>query len=347
MGLTKLFLPGILVFILVVTMPSCDSFAQDNYYINTYLMPNMDTPTNALMKINLVERRVTDSLIFDRRGEYFQKAPASIAPFQGYSFLLSFFNGGLAAKNSEVGQQTYTYYYVVNAQDFNIIRQDSLANTQVTRIVNARRDSLIIDLIDGNTGGWRRGRYFFNRNTHRLDEIDRRAIPSNPVEIVIGEYINPIYLGELQNHKYYYDLVDGASVALIAVDSLNNITYENIIGDITQSAVVIGFDPENRYIYNVILRFRFLSSEPEYSSSDTIRNQLIKIDPSTLIATDSLILQPGDAYFTNEIGKADVIGNLFIYYFSKGDGYKRFDPAYMLIFDTRTNEATWLRVGWR
>jgi len=38
---------------------------------------------------------------------------------------------------------------------------------------------------------------------------------------------------------------------------------------------------------------------------------------------------------------------IIYYYYFWQDGYEGFDPAYLLIFDTRTNEASWLRVGWR
>jgi hypothetical protein len=52
-------------------------------------------------------------------------------------------------------------------------------------------------------------------------------------------------------------------------------------------------------------------------------------------------------YIINEIGECDNIGPYMVYYYFAQEDYRYFSPAMLFIFDTRTNEATWLRVGWR
>jgi hypothetical protein len=55
---------------------------------------------------------------------------------------------------------------------------------------------------------------------------------------------------------------------------------------------------------------------------------------------------PGD-YPDGTFDVADVVGPYIVYYFFGREGIMRYAPAMLFIFDTRTNEATWLRVGWR
>jgi len=52
-------------------------------------------------------------------------------------------------------------------------------------------------------------------------------------------------------------------------------------------------------------------------------------------------------YIGSGYGPCERIGPYFIYYFFDGEDYRYFSPAMLFIFDTRTNQATWLRVGWR
>ncbi len=55
---------------------------------------------------------------------------------------------------------------------------------------------------------------------------------------------------------------------------------------------------------------------------------------------------PGD-YPDGTFDVADVVGPYIVYYFFGREELNRYAPAMLFIFDTRTNEATWLRVGWR
>jgi len=55
---------------------------------------------------------------------------------------------------------------------------------------------------------------------------------------------------------------------------------------------------------------------------------------------------PGD-YPDGDFDVADIVGPYIVYYFFGREGIERYAPAMLFIFDTRTNEATWLRVGWR
>jgi len=340
--LLKLIIASFLVIIFVRDIV----VAQDDYYINTYLATDSGIFRNALLKIDLRSRRVADSLAFYINGEFLQKRPLSLANFDRGNYSLDFIINGLSGKNSEMTGQVNTHYFVINNRILNIVRQDSLIGAQLTRIRQVRGDSIFVDLIDDQSGGWRRANYRMERNGLDLREIDRQ-LPHQNDHIIIGDYRDPITINNMGNRKYYYDLVDGEMAVLFAADSLGTILNEHIVGNISQETIIIGFNTRDSLIYYATLKFKLLSTDPEYSSNDSIRNEIIRLNANSFVVVDSLSLEPGIAYFANEIGAADFVGDLLVYYFSKGDGYKRFDPAYMLIFDTRTNEATWLRVGWR
>ncbi len=80
-----------------------------------------------------------------------------------------------------------------------------------------------------------------------------------------------------------------------------------------------------------------------------ISSYLLIYNIDDLSLADSLYIPdypPGD-YIGGEFGVADVVGPYIVYYYFIGDGIPQFAPAMLFIFDTRTNEAAWLRVGWR
>ena len=70
---------------------------------------------------------------------------------------------------------------------------------------------------------------------------------------------------------------------------------------------------------------------------------------NTFALLDSLPVAdyPPDDYPNEAFDVADIIGPYIVYYFWGGESLTRRAPAMLFIFDTRTNEATWLRVGWR
>ena len=91
----------------------------------------------------------------------------------------------------------------------------------------------------------------------------------------------------------------------------------------------------------------------EYSQKDYGENwinshvKLFNLSNFGLINTIPLVdYSPGN-YPDGVFDKADVVGPYIVYYFFGREGLMKYAPAMLFIFDTRTNEATWLRVGWR
>jgi hypothetical protein len=190
--------------------------------------------------------------------------------------------------------------------------------------------------------------YLLNSANNNWMEINRNHYSSRANEgIIIGHYHDPYYLGRSNQYNYYYDFGDESTVNLLQVDRNGSISREIPVGDYANESVILGFNPLNYNIYCFDLRFKLLSMDPPPESPDSIRNAVYIYDANTLVLTNTVYLGMGDKYLAKEFDNADYADDYLVYYFAKGDGYQRFDPAYLLIFDTRTNEATWLRVGWR
>jgi hypothetical protein len=56
---------------------------------------------------------------------------------------------------------------------------------------------------------------------------------------------------------------------------------------------------------------------------------------------------PEGDFISGSYGPAELVGPYIVYYFGESNDLGQLYPAMLFIFDTRTNEATWLRVGWR
>jgi len=82
---------------------------------------------------------------------------------------------------------------------------------------------------------------------------------------------------------------------------------------------------------------------------DWIQSHVLIYDGNDFSLVDSIAIPdyPEGEYIAGDFGVADVVGDYIVHYFFPKGGLEDFEPAMLFIFDTRTNETTWLRVGWR
>jgi hypothetical protein len=81
-----------------------------------------------------------------------------------------------------------------------------------------------------------------------------------------------------------------------------------------------------------------------------IKNHVNIYDNRTFALLDSMPVPdyPKGDYIDGPFDVADIIGPYIVYYFFESESREfAVAPAMLFIFDTRTNQATWLRVGWR
>ncbi len=339
----------ILLGLLLTVFSSKNLFAQ-YYYVNGYSSTNDVMCNNTIYKIDLENKVILDSINFNIQGEFVDEKPSQINIGNRWRFLISLLTNGLSGKNSIPMENVNTYYFIVNRENFTITHQNSLPLRQVTEIKNITGDSLNLAWIDDsdNRGGFFRSKYIFNRFNNQFIEVERFDEDSEPEhEIIIGSYKNPYSFGLHNEMKYYYDFYGDSYVNIFSTQNDSDIVFEMNAGDFSQESIILGHSPENNFIYNFKLRFKLLSMYPPPESPDSIHNTVTIIDGSSFNIINTFELDPGNIYLAKELGQVDYINGYLVYYFARSDGYGRFDPAYLLIFDTRTNEASWLRVGWR
>ena len=104
------------------------------------------------------------------------------------------------------------------------------------------------------------------------------------------------------------------------------------------------------YIFD--LNYEYHIYEPEWEKlygQDWITPEVYIYDPISLdlIECDTIADFPKNNFPGIEYGLADVVGNYIVVYFFDCELREGFLPAMLFIFDTRTNTARWLNVGWR
>lgn len=315
-------------------------------FVNSYSFRD-GAYSNAVYKIDIVNSQIVDSVFFAEKGEFTAKHPAEIT-FRNQKYLLSSFNSGQPAKNSVPGPYIVTHLNLLRYRNLNPIFQDSLMFSQVTKIKEIGNDSLEIEWFADNQigGGIYLSKFVFRSNLNRLEKIT--TIPlSQQSSITVGNYTDPVWITNFQDKDYYWDIVDGANIVLFKVDNNGVVMDETAIGDRTINNIAIGFNMELNKIIYIKTPFRLLSYNPAYESPENIEAQIIYLSLADFSVENIIPIDMGNAYCGYEVGKAFSYGSYTYYYYFSGDGYGQFDPAYLLIFDTRTNEATWLRVGWR
>ena len=316
------------------------------YFVNAYTRAG-DHYSNAIYKVDIDSKIIIDSVIIDGKGEFFGKHPFEIT-FGNQDFLISSINAGLPGKNSRSGPYPITHIYLIRSRSVDLVFQDSLIHGHISKIRQIGNDSLDIEWFADNQSGGSDflSKFVFRPNSNRLDRIMNMPL-SQQIPFTIGNYVDPVWLMHLENSNYYWDIVDGTNIVLFKVDDNGNLSNETIIGDRTIANCALGY---NSYIDKLICfktPFKLLSYSPTYESPDSIEAEVLYFNINDFAIDSTFTIDMGIAYCGYEVGKALSYGHYTYYYYFSGDGYGQFDPAYLLIFDTRTNETDWLRVGWR
>jgi hypothetical protein len=155
---------------------------------------------------------------------------------------------------------------------------------------------------------------------------------------------NPLNLYYSLNNSRYW---------LIRINNGGSLVTDSLMAeDGSPSSAIFAYHPVTNKIYIFHLNFeqhgKFSELDKNYGDR-WIQPQVLVYDPDTFQLMERHTITdfiPGN-YPLVENGPADVIGDYIVYYFFDDEWMGKFNPAMLFIFDTRTNEATWLRVGWR
>jgi hypothetical protein len=320
-------------------------------FLNSYVVADKRVD-NFVFKIDIDSKQIADSVNLNIDGEFISRYPSTLLR-DNSPFIVSILTNGLSGKNSIIKGQIDSYYTVIIGSNLNILFQDSILNRQLSKSNLIAGDTMGIEWF-GNlqgTGGWFKSKYMLNFNSGRLRNLNNRIFNEDDYSsLIIGQYYAPKFIMADSLAKYYWgyhNIGDSSYVNIIKADNDDNITNEYTLGERTIADIVVGYNQFTHMIYAIITPYKLLSFYPPIESPNTLIPGIIIIDPIDFRITQSLSIDMNDVYLGHETGTASQIGPFVYYYYFSGDGYGQFDPAYLLIFDTRTNEATWLRVGWR
>ena len=341
---------AILLFVLVN-----GSFAQ-NYYVNTYGDSNDENLRPILIKaINLTSRQITDSVIVANYGYIWLKNPAQITS-NGIQVLVTVVENGSYAKNSYMGPNSVIYSVVQAGRDMTIVRRDSINDAiidcfdqfpgeQTFRLGLARHVDTSYTMILPT------GNYGLNDNFDLL----RQSIFSPEIYpgrlSNIGEFKYPTRINPQNPRNLYYCLKNYQYWLAHIINNQIVVDSLQLETDLPASAV-FAYHPIRDKIYVFHLNYeqhgKFRENDKNYGQN-WIAPEVSIYDPNTFQLLESHQIADFDSsnYPLRERGVADVVGNYIVYYFFQDEWLGKFYPAMLFIFDTRTNQATWLRVGWR
>jgi hypothetical protein len=327
-----------------------------HYYVNVYDSTEQHGFGIYVKSIDLNIAVIQGSIFLNKYGVIRGKKPVSII-LNNREFFISFSENGGFNKNSQMGLGNYVVNYLIFTDSDN----------QLNEIVSDSIVGVTLGYVDqfSSEEGFRFGL--------RSDDNERDVLPEGiyglqqDLNFILKQRkpasIRPDILRNIDNYHYLRRIFSASSRNLYTsypyahnvirlnngntrvIDSLRFPSEEGQIDLYTYHPVA-----DRIYLFhlNYEIHGKFTESERNYDDN-TEEPQVLIYDAETfgLVETLPIPNYPDGDYPGPEEGIADIAGDFIVYYFFEDDWIGRFSPAMLFIFDTRTNEASWLRVGWR
>jgi hypothetical protein len=331
----------IIILIFLCIMPQLAG-AGEYYYTCSYAQPRWGTNI-IFSKIDLDKKVIVFSKEIPITGAIcFFNPPLIEDDDNKYFFLATIY--GLPGHNTPAGNP-YGYYALVT-EDGNIVQIDSIPNTHFIHVIDTLKSTI---LYHDSTGAPIISQLTLDQDSKVVfNNIGEDIYRSKDYPIIGGfryfNRIDPFFnraYWNVANNGIYILLIDGSMEILI--DSLN-------VSAPTKRSYLLGISPNYAKIYTFYIDCTCKGYE-YYTEIDSIAPSYAKTFSSKdLSLIDSLnILNPCTDSICIDIAGASChrVNDYLVYLIVSSVGIENFAPALLFIFDTRTNEATWLRVGWR
>ncbi len=318
-----------------------------NYILNTYKRcDSCDFKQIATVFVDLENSAITDEIIISNYGDIVNNIPVKIGNNR-HSYLINAILQGCYCANTSMGKRK-TRIVVIDGESHQIrISYDDTTlfiyhfeNRNSNRIFItagselSNRDSLFGEYSLGKN--WRFSelrRYPVNFNANYYGRIGR-FWPLEGIDTLLNIFSN------IQDDYLY--LIKADAQRRVILDTIN-------AGNSYTEAIIYTVKDTTLYLFHLNCeRHAGLSSDKDYGEN-WIYSRVTIYDAHSMNPIDSVRIPdyPHGDYIVNEHGVADVIGPFIVYYFFYQESLEVNSPAMLFIFDTRTNETTWLRVGWR
>jgi hypothetical protein len=319
------------------------------YYVCSYAEPSWGSSQIRVTALHLNSRDQVWTTVVDLPGELESKKPIKLTSGQHDLWFVST-HYGLPSKNSPTLGIVSTHYAVLDNEG-SILRTGEIADIFLRSFKPYRPDSVRIDFIEGSGPDSRQFKGTLSLNRQRTPIIANTrgySIPPRDLPPIAGfDYYQPI---SMANNTHFWS-VQPEGTYILDVNLADSVLADslNIESDVSYF-YLFGLSHDDSLVYVFYMNYNRLVG-PEWMQKLNIDSSYVKIfDALSFALLDSIPIPypPLDSgYVGGTTGVCDPIGPYLVYFDMSSDGMEYFSPAMLFIFDTRTNEASWLRVGWR
>jgi hypothetical protein len=333
---------------IISMMLGTNVYAQNSYYYTcAYLNDNWDTDIK-VSKVDLTIPAIIDSTELHLPGEIVFKTP--VRSISGDKYIYAADNGE-ASKNSRFLNPIVCNYCILDS-NLNILISSQIQDVSLfSRSGGVIESGLIIDYVlkRNNLFMPMKGRLTLDRtNQFRIvDSHENHDSDSGYPNIGGFRYFNKI---SENNNRLYWNLNE-RGMYLLRLDMDRGTLIDSLyFGRNMDYSCLFALSPNDSLVYSFHINSNVVRGPTSEQKQSIDPSYLLRLRANSLTLIDSIPVHYPSldyGYTYAEIGICDWVGPYLVYYFFHGEDYRYFSPAMLFIFDTRTNEATWLRVGWR
>jgi hypothetical protein len=329
-----------------------------SYFVNAYVSPGDSASLFKQVQtivVDLDQKATTGNIVLADSGTILDKVPISLSNVRG-RFLVSFWAVGMMAKNSGFGGGISNLRYsITRYQDGNmrVLREAEVPAASINLLDQALDDGGFRLGVVSDTGD----AVVMQPGIYRINNQDRlsfeRGVSIDEIPGSIGNLGGFALLRKVWGADQYhlYHSFHKTQFWLVKLDDVDGSVLDSL--QLRQSggqATIYAFHPTRDRFYCFHLNYEIHGQYThKYRDDYYIEPEVLIYDPATLqlLEQHPIADYPEGQYPGRENGLAEVVGDYIVYYFFEDDWQGIFAPAMLFIFDTRTNEASWLRVGWR
>lgn len=299
---------------------------------------------NILFKqVELDNKKIFRKIKIGDEGEIVNHIPAELARPDGALFSVAI-NTDCFCKNTSAGMNE-TIITIINGA-FNAVEYIRIPEHMIFELANVDSHSIFIAGGDNTRPQAKAmdGIYIIEAAAGlvKISEVDIDYYPNSKVILGPDELArrvgDNIYFDVFDSHYFLIKLGEGD----IVTDTIRLEYFE------TRNMVVALMD-SSLYVFSLNYETHLVGEGYKGYGHDWIAANLRRYDVRNFALMDSIPIPdyPEGDFISGSYGPAELVGPYIVYYFGESNDLGQLYPAMLFIFDTRTNEATWLRVGWR
>jgi hypothetical protein len=294
--------------------------------------------------IDLDRKAITNEFSISNDGEIINMVPIQYVSFQD-TLLITAITRDCYCKNTSVGENNSTII-IINKTQKSLTRRLELSHTMITDFVEINSSQFYISgaKSENDQNIDLDGRYNLDNefSVSRIQQENEDYYPNTINGIAQDNYafrINDNVFYTIDDGKYYLMRTDGSNRVLSSL-SLESIVSRNCIFGSRDSMI---------YVFSLNYELHENGEIQNGNRQNWVTPNVRLYNQSDFSLLDSIVIHnygEGES-ISGSRGIAKLIGPYMYFYFGESDDMNILYPAMLFIFDTRTNEATWLRVGWR